>query len=640
MVQHNRQNTAPGSLAAWLATRVEPLRQNLAQAARTEARWSVARLAAFAMAALAWIPFRASAEATLAAVLACVGLFAWTIRQHRQARAGHEFLQLENQAAEEARRRLGGTVTAIRGTSRPAASPIAVEHAGTFLPAGRTWPLSEQERDDLDLYAAPVGLFGLINRTSTDLGAMRLRDDLENLCLEPARILARQEAVRWLAEHHDPRQQLLARLAALRSLDSQMAIFEQAVPAAEPVLPAWGSWLLRLWTPISTTVAGLTLVAGAAGDFRWSVPFGVVLLVNLVIWAPMWSNVRRRLLPWERCSAFAARYLEVARQATADLPERTALTQLRAALHAVQQRRALPGAMRWVAWISGGFGQMLLDLFAFYDVHLLEGISRHVRPHRRQLVAGLAAMAELEALLSLACFAAEQPVVCWPAPAEGMQLSIETGSHPLIDPAHVVANDLSLAEQPRLWIITGSNMSGKSTYLRMIGVNVVLAQAGGMACARRMTWSPVRLLSDLRIRDNLNKGESYFLAEVRQLRRMIVPAAGGTEPILGLVDEPFRGTNHREQRGATMAILEHLVESRGMFLIATHDATITRMADDRRCQNRHFQEQLGERELLFDYRLREGPARTRNAIRVLEREQYPADLVRRALAHADQAETP
>jgi hypothetical protein len=174
------------------------------------------------------------------------------------------------------------------------------------------------------------------------------------------------------------------------------------------------------------------------------------------------------------------------------------------------------------------------------------------------------------------------------------------------------------------WLLTGQESDDLDLYAEPVGIYGLLNRSSSDLGAARLRDMLESLL--LEPRD--------ILAEVRHLRRMIVPPPGDA-PVLGLVDEPFRGTNHREQRGATLAIIEHLSGVPGLFLIATHDSTVTQMADGVQAENHHFQEQLGRRELLFDYQLRPGPAQTRNAIRVLEREEYPADLVRRALAHAE-----
>jgi DNA mismatch repair ATPase MutS len=181
-----------------------------------------------------------------------------------------------------------------------------------------------------------------------------------------------------------------------------------------------------------------------------------------------------------------------------------------------------------------------------------------------------------------------------------------------------------------MWVITGPNAAGKSTYLRMIGVNVLLAQIGSAVPARGMALSPVRLLTDVRIRDDLARNESYFLSEVRRLRRMVADIGAGTR-LLGLIDEPFRGTNSSERTAAGIALAEHLLASGNLFLLATHEETLaqTAAASDT-AENHHFQEHLTEQGIEFDYLLCPGPAHTRTAIRILEQEQYPPALLERA----------
>ncbi len=276
---------------------------------------------------------------------------------------------------------------------------------------------------------------------------------------------------------------------------------------------------------------------------------------------------------------------------------------------------------------SGGWVQFLLNLLVLADVHIGVSIAALASAKRGELLAGVAALVELDALCSLACFSHEQPVTCFPSFADG-DLRIIDGRHPLVDPRKVVGNDLWLTPQRRVWIITGSNMAGKSTFLRMVGVNVLLAQVGCAACARQMASPTTRPITDLRVRDSLSSAESYFLAEVRHLRRLVLPPAGAA-PLLGLIDEPFRGTNSEEQTAASVAVVQHLLRSPPhYFLVATHDRALTALADGQTARNVHFEENLSDGGMVFDYRLREGPALTRNALRVLEREGYPEALLR------------
>jgi DNA mismatch repair ATPase MutS len=140
----------------------------------------------------------------------------------------------------------------------------------------------------------------------------------------------------------------------------------------------------------------------------------------------------------------------------------------------------------------------------------------------------------------------------------------------------------------------------------------------------------VRLITDVRIRDDLARHESYFLSEVRRLRRLVLDVEPGT-PMLGLIDEPFRGTNSQERAAAGVALLEHLMASSNLFVIATHEEVLAQTAAGTpSAGNYHFQEHLHDGGIAFDYLLRPGPAGTKTALRILEREGYPQTLLERA----------
>jgi len=289
---------------------------------------------------------------------------------------------------------------------------------------------------------------------------------------------------------------------------------------------------------------------------------------------------------------------------------------------------AIHGLVVWSQ--SAGMMHAVCNVVFFYDLHVADALMRRVCPNRGDLLRGLAALAELDALCGLACFAWEQPVSTYPEPATEHLLDIRGGRHPLISPDEVVPNDILLSQQTHVWIVTGSNMAGKSTLLRMAGASALLAQMGTAVTAEAMRFSPARLVSDLSVHDNLAKHESYFLAEVRHLKRMVAPP-DGAHPILGLIDEPFRGTNSQEQVAAALAVTEHLIRSPGLFIVATHEHRLTELGDDASesapARNHHFRENLEAGGMIFDYKLHPGPAQTRNALRVLEKEEYPATIL-------------
>jgi hypothetical protein len=622
-----------GNLQNWLTQRAAELRQESQRWARAESTWVWARLGTFLLAIIVWYPLREHPGLATATVGVAFVLFGHAVKRHREASARRGFVAAQSVVIKEALERVGGKVVVVRSTTRPeGAKPVTRD----IVPTGLTWPLAEQERDDLDLYATPNGLFGLLNRTSTGLGVLRLRDAVENICLDPAKLAARQQAVRWLAEHYGARTSLLARLAVMRGADASMQTFEEALVSEAPMLSTFMSWLARAWTAMCIVATMFSLLHIIRGDYLWIWLIFVLVGINWTMLGRMRPRLAHDLRLWEASEEFVAAFDPLTQQGASELPKDTGeLSALRDIFDRIARSRALPHALGWIGWAGGGgFIRLIAGHLAFYDLHMLEGILRHTLPHRDALLDGLAAVGELEMLLSLACFASEESKVCWPEPIAQMTLEMTGGWHPLLSPQRAVANDLRLDPQHNVWVITGSNMSGKSTFLRTIGVNVLLAQIGCVATATKMQFTPMRLLTDLRIRDNLGKAESYFLAEVRQLRRMSLPPKG-ERPVLGLIDEPFRGTNHQEQRAATLAIIEHLKSSRGLFLIATHDRGVAHRSQGMQIDNYHFREELGTRELVFDYKLHEGVAQTRNALRVLEREGYPQPLTDRAHEWAD-----
>ena len=239
-------------------------------------------------------------------------------------------------------------------------------------------------------------------------------------------------------------------------------------------------------------------------------------------------------------------------------------------------------------------------------------------------------LATIDAAASLATFAFLNPSYTWPTRTSDENAS-EVGlvgtsiGHPLLAHAERVGNDVTLKGLGRILLVTGSNMSGKSTLLRTIGINVCLAQAGGPVCAERWEWSWMRMYSCLRVGDALGEGLSYFYAEVKRLKSLLVAMEDhGQPPVLFLIDEIFKGTNNRERLLGSEAFIRALTAGRGLGLVTTHDLQLTGLERDAHgITNVHFQETVGEKELTFDYRLRPGPCPTTNALRIMAMEGLP-----------------
>lgn len=626
----------------WLTEQKTAIEQIERTARGKEVRWSLGRLGVFAAGVIAVaVAMNGSAWAGLFTLGVAAVAFIATMRTHQRVLGVWDLAQRRLQVIGESLRRAGGAVVNLRDTSRPADPEIPVTPVGA-MEQGKRWGLSDQECDDLDLYAQPTGLFGLLNRTATQLGVARLRDWLEQPSMDIATLQARQQAVQWFSEQDEARRDMAAALINVRAQDRSMRFFHEALHEARILIRGPLLWLARGWSAFCLLLTGFAIYQVVAGDLRWISGLSVAMLVNVVVLGSTWGQIRRHLQQWEAALDFATGYRQVAEQAVATLPRTVApLETLRTVLEQVAHPQALPAVVKWTGRSAGGgWIQLLINVLALWDLHMHTLIVRHAVPARAALLGGLDAMAQIEVVVSLGCFAREQPQVTFPqlvttpdAQSDAV-LEIEAVVHPLIDPARVVGNDITLKSGAgqNLWLITGSNMSGKSTFLRAVGVCALLAQIGSAVPARAMRCALLRLITDLRVRDDIGKGESYFLAEVRHLRRMLAAEVSQPFAVLGLVDEPFRGTNHQEQHAATLAIVEHLHRAAGLFILATHDRELARAAEAGGICNRHFQEELRDGQLIFDYRLRTGVAHTRNAIRVLEREGYPPQIIARAHA--------
>lgn len=282
-------------------------------------------------------------------------------------------------------------------------------------------------------------------------------------------------------------------------------------------------------------------------------------------------------------------------------------------------------------------------------------VARALRIRRAEIAAHAPAWLEcyhdLEALCSLANLAALRADTCWPDfRDDGPMLDSRGLGHPLLPDQQMVRNDVTLGPLGEIVLITGSNMSGKSTFLRTLGVSTALAQAGGPVIAHTWSARPVRLFTSLSIDDSVTDGISTFYAEVRRLRSMLdaleqgesailseaSPAGSNvdvavTRPLLFLVDELYRGTNNRERLAGSRALIRALVGRRAIGVVSTHDLDLVRLADELPAvRNAHFRDDVHEGRMSFDYTLRDGPCPTTNALRVMALGGLPAgegDLV-------------
>jgi MutS domain V len=470
--------------------------------------------------------------------------------------------------------------------------------------------------DDLDLFGRG-SLFELLSTARTATGERVLAEWLLAPG-EPAAVAARQQAVRELRPRIDLREDL-----ALLGDDIRAAVDDRK-------LAEWGSQPPVRFFP-AARIAGFALAAAAALTLAamllpWFTirPFLLVVLAELAFAMAIRDPMRRVVEAYDapaRELGLLALLLDRLEREAASSPalERLHEQMQVGGLSATAQIRRLRGMVEKMDWAQNQFFRLLSSplLWIPQFAMAIESWRAQCGPHIGRWVA---AVGEFEALGSLACFAYERPEAVFPELLQDSEprFEAEALAHPLIPPDEAVANDVTLGGATRLWIISGSNMSGKSTLLRAAGLSVALAWAGAPVTAARLRLSRLSVAASLRPNDSLADHRSRFYAEISRLKD-IVDLAGGGRQVLFLLDELLSGTNSHDRRIGAEALLRGLVERGAIGLATTHDLALAEIADDLgpRAVNVHFEDHLEGGEIRFDYRLRPGVVARGNALELM-----------------------
>lgn len=464
---------------------------------------------------------------------------------------------------------------------------------------------------DLDLFGRG-SVFEYLNLARTRAGEEALARWLSGPAT-PDIIRARQEAVRELSPKLEFRENLaVIGVEASAAIDTESVDRWAAAPPAVPPLALAGmSALLGL--------AGATAAAGWA-FLGWGFgPLGVVILVQLLASAITGPGISRVTRGLESLRGDLVLLREILARVEREPFESARLAGLRQAVQ--PGSNVIARLVRRVEF----FDSIRNELFAPVAFVLqLKGLSAAAieawrRRHGPRLPNVWEAVGELEALSSLAGYAYEHPEDVFPAVLPGeLRFEAVALGHPLIPEERNVRNDVSLGGERRLLVVSGSNMSGKSTFLRAVGVNAVLAQAGAPVRAKQLLMSPLAVGASIRTIDSLQEGRSRFYSEILRLKQIDLMAAGPL-PLLFLADEILHGTNSHDRRIGAEAIVGRLVDRGAAGLITTHDLALTEIARalGSRAANVHFQDRMENGRLIFDYKLREGVVGKSNALALM-----------------------
>lgn len=449
--------------------------------------------------------------------------------------------------------------------------------------------------------------------------------------------MGRRTLAGWLLSPASP-QELALRQQAVRELSRAWALREALACAgrtteASPDIEGLGRWsddpsFVSKW--IAWLAAGLalsnlsTLVAGWSGWWpAWCFPVSVSLSLAFGIatrarLAPILAQVDARHRGLAQLAAILDRIGEPAL-----VFESRYLNRLLGPLRppAESSARAIAALGRLSQWSDSRRNLIFapLAILTLAGTQLACAMDRWRRRHRAAVPAWLQAVGEFEALCSFATLAAENPEYAFPQILEGEpSFSARSLGHPLLPRESCVLNDVQLRPPLRLLLISGSNMSGKSTLLRSVGLAVAMGQAGAPVRAREFRITPLALGASMNVRDSLREGSSHFFAEIRRLKRLVELPGEGRARLL-LLDEILHGTNSHDRRVGAEALIRRWVDQGQLGLVTTHDLALARIAESlgERAANVHFADQVQDGLLSFDYKMKPGVVEHSNALKLM-----------------------
>jgi hypothetical protein len=480
----------------------------------------------------------------------------------------------------------------------------------------------EQYIDEAHPYSRDLDLFGR--------GSM-----FELLCTFRTRA-GQERLAHWLLQPASP-DEVRSRQRAVQELRDRTKFREELFTASDRVRIGLRPKLLTKWAeqeflsnPVVTAILAITLAVlwTASLVFAFKTKFYWPLLLISFVTIPLNKSFSKKL----------ENSIESAEEATEDLDLLASVSRIiekqefeSDRLRGLQRSLDMGGipasaAVRRLKRITGYLEQRrnllvaFIDPFLFYTVLCTLKTESWRRRFGRMVHALLEAVGELESLAAISCYAFEHPNDAWPQFSdEGPLFAAEMLAHPLLAESKAVQNDVTLGEDLRLIILSGPNMSGKSTFVRGIGINAVLAQCGAPVRARSLRMSRLAVGASICVLDSLQGGVSRFYAEIKRLK-MISDLTRGPIPVLFLLDELLAGTNSYDRLQGSELLVETLLKQGAIGLLTTHDLALTRIPEglNGQARNYHFDDHIEDGKLVFDFKLKDGIVQSSNALRLME----------------------
>lgn len=468
---------------------------------------------------------------------------------------------------------------------------------------------------DLDIFGRR-SLFQSINRTCTFFGKVRLEEWLQNHLHEKTSIEKRQEMIREISEHTLFREQF--RVAGLVHHGQSSDGEKIQAWSQSPAQYLHAGWVKAfIWgVPVINSLLLITSLAGWT-SFSWlGLSFGIFLVLSFGIIKratsiqETYGKQLKSLNGYARLIALA-KAEEWKSAGMQELMERFNLN----GQSPVQALQQLSKELDRLDLRNNQFLYVLLEGSIFFQLQEIVRIERWKVRYGQHISEWLETVGELDALCSLGTFAYNHPQYTYPELTEKPFCFLATQmGHPLMPASQCVKNDATIPSRPFFLIITGANMAGKSTYLRTIGVNYLLACIGAPVCCEKLKLHPNQLITSLRTSDSLSDNESYFFAELKRLKRIIDLLNQGQQLFI-ILDEILKGTNSMDKQKGSFDLIRQFIQLKANGIIATHDLLLGSLIKQfpEEIRNYCFEADIKENELTFSYKLREGVAQNMNA---------------------------
>ena len=467
---------------------------------------------------------------------------------------------------------------------------------------------------DLDLFGED-SLFQHLNRTVTFSGTQKLVSWLLSLSKDPEVIHSRQQAAEELCAEPEWCQHFRA-AGALHPTQALDAVILKSGPTESPFFSKHSTVRLILWIANTIVIVSWAVTSFTPLPFSISLVLSLLQLSALALYIKKINAYHQRLnlflktisnyLPLVRLihdQSFRSPYLQKIRHSlfTPESNSLQALTQLHRIQNSLDQRGSIV-----IAFILNGL--------YLKDFHTLLRLDHWRKKYGPDIETWTDVLSEADALISMANYRFNHPAYCLPVICQDRLLDTEEIGHPLLKSERNVTNDFSICSLHQIAIVTGANMAGKSTFLRTIGVNLILAQSGNVVCSRYFAFQPMTLFTSMRTTDSLSKDTSYFHAELLRLQQL-VNIAQQEDKVFIILDEMLKGTNSVDKLNGSLAFLKRILSYPISGLVATHDLALGELADDfpEHFFNVCFEIVHSGSQITYDYKLHPGISSNMNA---------------------------